>query len=57
MAVREMKRKPEPSMEHRSFSQPDETRKFNLGQVDVVSIGGTTFGRATFEPDGAGPPA
>ena len=50
MAVREFKRKPEPSMEHRSFSKPDETRKFDLGKVDVVSLGGATFGRATFEP-------
>jgi hypothetical protein len=50
MAVQEMKRKPEPSMEHRSFSQPDETRKFNFGQVEVVSLAGATFGRATFEP-------
>jgi hypothetical protein len=50
MAVREFKREPEPSMEHRSFSKPDETRKFNLGKVDVISLGGTTFGRAVFEP-------
>jgi len=50
MAVREFKRKPEPAMEHRSFSKPDETRKFDLGKVDVVSLGGATFGRAVFEP-------
>ena len=50
MAVREFKRKPEPSVEHRSFSKPDETRKFDLGKVDIVSLGGTTFGRAVFEP-------
>ncbi len=50
MAVREFKRKPEPSVEQRSFSKPDETRKFDLGKVDMVSLGGTTFGRAVFEP-------
>lgn len=50
MAVREFKREPEPSMEHRSFSKPEETRQFNLGKVDLVTLGGVTFGRATFEP-------
>ena len=48
MAVREFKR--QPSMERRSFSKPDETRSFDLGKVDVVSLRGATFGRATFEP-------
>ncbi len=50
MAVREFKRKPEPSVEQRSFSKADETRKFDLGKVDVVSLGGATFGRAVFQP-------
>jgi len=50
MAVRQMKRKPEPKMEHRSFTKPDETRSFEKGRVEMVSLGGTTFGRATFEP-------
>jgi hypothetical protein len=50
MAVREFKRKPGTSVEQRSFSQPDETRRFERGRVDVVSLGVATFGRATFEP-------
>jgi hypothetical protein len=50
MAVREFKREPEPSVEQRTFSKPDETRKFDRGRVDVVSLGGATFGRAVFEP-------
>ncbi len=50
MALREMKRAPEPSMEHRSFSKPDEVRKFEKGKVDMVSLGGAMFGRAVFEP-------
>jgi hypothetical protein len=50
MALREFKREPEPSVEQRSFSTPDETRKFDLGKVDIVSLGGATFGRAVFQP-------
>lgn len=50
MANREFKREPEPSMEHRSFSEPDETRNFDRGKVDVVELGGVTLGRAVFEP-------
>jgi hypothetical protein len=48
--VREFKREPEPQVESGSFSKPDETRKFDLGEVDMVSLGGATFGRATFQP-------
>src|SRR5439155_6730224 len=29
---------------------PDETRMFDHGQVEVVTIGGATIGRYTFEP-------
>ncbi len=50
MAVREFKREPEPQVERGSFAKPDEIRQFNLGKVDVVSLGGVTFGRAIFEP-------
>ena len=50
MALREFKRESEPTMEHRSFSKPDEIRKFDLGKVDVVTLGGVTSGRAIFEP-------
>jgi hypothetical protein len=51
--VREFKRSPAPStpsIEHGKFSKPDETRKFDLGKMEVVSLGGETFTRATFEP-------
>jgi hypothetical protein len=37
-------------MEQRNFSQPEETRTFEKGKVEVVSLGGFTFGRAVFEP-------
>lgn len=32
------------------FEQPDETRAFDKGRFDVVSIGGVTIGRARYEP-------
>jgi hypothetical protein len=37
-------------MEKRNLSQPDETRTFDKGKVELVTIGGVTFGRATFQP-------
>jgi quercetin dioxygenase-like cupin family protein len=36
--------------EKKSFAAPDETRTFTHGKVDVVQIGGTAIGRATFQP-------
>jgi hypothetical protein len=36
--------------ECKSLAQPDETRSFPKGRLDIVSVGGTTIGRATFEP-------
>lgn len=37
-------------LEKRNFAEPDETRLFNLGKIELVTIGGVTFGRATFLP-------
>lgn len=37
-------------MQKKSVSKPDEKRIFNKGQVDLVSLGGVTFGRATLQP-------
>ena len=37
-------------MEAKSFSVPDEVRKFDKGRVELVNIGGATIGRAVFEP-------
>jgi uncharacterized cupin superfamily protein len=34
----------------KTFDQPDETRTFDKGRVDVVTLGTHTAGRATFEP-------
>lgn len=36
--------------ESKSFNTPDETRTFANGKLDIVEIGGTTVGRAVFEP-------
>ena len=32
------------------FESPDETRVFTTGRFDVISLGGITIGRATYEP-------
>ena len=32
------------------FEQPDETREFKHGKFEIVTIGGLTIGRATYQP-------
>jgi hypothetical protein len=39
-----------PGVESRNFDSPDETRRPDKTQVDVVRIGATTAARMTFEP-------
>jgi hypothetical protein len=39
-----------PGVESRDFDSPDETRRPDKTQVDVVRIGATTAARMTFEP-------
>ena len=34
----------------KSFDNPDETRVFEKGKLEIVRIGGMTLGRATYEP-------
>jgi hypothetical protein len=34
----------------RSFESPDEVRHFEKGRMEVITLGGETVGRATFEP-------
>lgn len=36
--------------ETKSFSRPDEVREFPRGRLELLKIGGSTVGRATFEP-------
>jgi ethanolamine utilization protein EutQ (cupin superfamily) len=37
-------------IQKKNLSKPDERRAFDKGQVELVTLGGITFGRATFEP-------
>jgi EutQ-like cupin domain len=37
-------------LDAKSFDTPDETRTFANGKLDIVEIGGTAIGRATFQP-------
>ncbi len=37
-------------VEIRRFEEPDESRAFELGSFSVISIGGVTIGRASYEP-------
>lgn len=39
-----------PDGELKHLTSPDETRRFEHGQMEVVNIGGGTVGRATFQP-------
>ena len=34
----------------KNFGTPDDVRAFPKGRVEVITLGGTTVGRATFEP-------
>ena len=36
--------------ELKSFSQPDEVREFPKGRLELIHIGGSVIGRATFQP-------
>jgi hypothetical protein len=37
-------------MEKKTLSAPDERRTFDKGQVELATLGGVTFGRATLAP-------
>jgi hypothetical protein len=37
-------------MQSKSLSKPDEFRTFDKGKVELVTLGGVTFGRALLEP-------
>ena len=32
------------------FDQPDEVREFELGKFELITLGGMTIGRATYQP-------
>ena len=37
-------------MQKRDFGKPDETRTFDKGKVELIALGGITFGRAILQP-------
>lgn len=37
-------------MQQKSLNSPDEVRVFDKGKLELASLGGVTFGRATFQP-------
>jgi hypothetical protein len=37
-------------MQKKSFASPEETRKFDKGLLELVTLGGVTFGRGVFPP-------
>lgn len=37
-------------MQTKNLSRPDETREFPQGRLELVTLGGITFGRGTFQP-------
>jgi len=37
-------------MQKRNMLSPDETRTFDKGKLELVTMGGITFGRATLQP-------
>jgi len=39
-----------PQMQKKNLAQPDETRTFDKGLLELVTLGGVTFGRGTFQP-------
>jgi hypothetical protein len=39
-----------PQMEKKTLSAPDEKRSFEKGKLELVTLGGVTFGRATLQP-------
>ncbi|NYJ02624.1 hypothetical protein HNR19_003322 [Nocardioides thalensis] len=36
--------------EHKSFATPEETRSFERGKVELVTVGGAEIGRLTLQP-------
>jgi hypothetical protein len=38
------------AMQKKNLEQPDETRTFPLGKLELVTLNGVTFGRGTFQP-------
>jgi hypothetical protein len=37
-------------MQKKTLSAPDEQRSFDKGKIELATLGGVTFGRATLQP-------
>jgi hypothetical protein len=37
-------------MQNKNLAKPDEVRTFDKGQLELVTLGGVTFGRVTLQP-------
>ena len=37
-------------IKQKTFAQPDEIRTFEKGRLELITLGGVTFGRATLQP-------
>jgi hypothetical protein len=37
-------------MQSKNMSQPDEKRSFDKGGLELITLGGVTFGRVTLQP-------
>jgi hypothetical protein len=37
-------------MQSKNMSQPDEKRSFDKGELELITLGGVTFGRVTLQP-------
>ena len=37
-------------LQTKSFDAPDEMRTFDKGRLEIITVGGRTIGRATFQP-------
>ena len=37
-------------MQRKNLARPDETRSFDKGKVELVTVNDVTFGRATLQP-------
>jgi len=42
-------------MQSKNLSKPDELRTFDQGKLELIKLGGITFGRATLQPGWNGP--
>jgi len=38
------------AMQKKAFAKPDDVRTFDKGRVELVTVSGVTFGRATLQP-------